>query len=192
MRSITEGINLQVHHKHYVPGKAPWEYAYSDCETLCQGCHAREHGHIRPNTGWDFIGEEDLGDILGTCELCGTSIRYVFEVHHPHWEPMSVGTICCDNLTGTQVATDIMDSRQRYESRLTRFLESPRWQKNGNILQIKQKGIIIQIVPSGAMFKIRMNKHLGRSEYHSIADAKMKAFESIENGKAEKYLESHP
>lgn len=60
-RSELEDIVLQVHHKNYVSGKLPWEYSYKDCETLCKGCHAREHGLICPNFGWEFVGEDDLG-----------------------------------------------------------------------------------------------------------------------------------
>lgn len=101
---------------------------------------------------------------------------------------MSVGTVCCDNLTGTQAATDIIDSKHRYESRLTRFVDSTRWKQEGEILRIKQKGIIVQIVPFETGFKIRMNDHMGKTVYHSLTDAKTKVFESIENGKAEKYL----
>ena len=45
----TPEVTLQVHHKKYEKGKPPWDYPAKDCETLCRGCHAREHGVIRPN-----------------------------------------------------------------------------------------------------------------------------------------------
>ncbi|WP_347257917.1 HNH endonuclease [Methylocaldum sp.] len=190
-RSRSDEVILQVHHKRYVPGKAPWEYAYKDCETLCKGCHGREHGHIRPNTGWHYIAHEDLGDLIGDCDWCHTAIRYVFTVHHPHWEPLAVGTVCCDNLTSTQVATDIMESHKRYASRLNRFLSSPRWKKVGRELVIHQKNnIVVRIVPIGTIFKVKMNQHLGKMEYSSIAEAKAKVFETFENGEAERFLKS--
>jgi 5-methylcytosine-specific restriction endonuclease McrA len=47
----TGEVTLQVHHEVYVAGKAPWEYALSDCLTLCKGCHAKEHGLIKPDRG---------------------------------------------------------------------------------------------------------------------------------------------
>ena len=81
-----------------------------------------------------------------------------------------------------------MDSRQRYESRLARFIDSPRWKQEGKELHIKQKGVVVQVVPIGTQFKVRMNEHLGKSEYKTEAEAKAKAFEALENGKAEKYL----
>jgi len=47
-RGEAEAI-LQVHHEIPVKGKAPWEYALSDCRTLCKGCHAREHNLVEPD-----------------------------------------------------------------------------------------------------------------------------------------------
>jgi len=41
-RDATEVV-LQVHHEIYREDKLPWEYALSDCRTLCKGCHAKEH-----------------------------------------------------------------------------------------------------------------------------------------------------
>jgi hypothetical protein len=35
---------LQVHHKRYVRGRAPWEYEDDELEVLCDNCHAAEHG----------------------------------------------------------------------------------------------------------------------------------------------------
>ena len=79
-------VVLQVHHKEYQSGNPPWGYSTGMCETLCKGCHAREHGEIRPNEGWDLNYQEDLGGLNGECECCGTSIRYVFFIHHKHWK----------------------------------------------------------------------------------------------------------
>jgi hypothetical protein len=33
--------SLQVHHKHYLRGHAPWEYEPDHLLTLCEGCHKR-------------------------------------------------------------------------------------------------------------------------------------------------------
>src|ERR1019366_1190456 len=108
-RSQQDGAIFQLHHLIYISGKKPWEYRYEDCETLCKGCHSAEHGLTRPKTGWSYYGDEDLGDLCGVCDCCGTDIRYVFYVHHPLWEPMGVGTFCCDHLTGTEFASKHME-----------------------------------------------------------------------------------
>ena len=114
-------VILQVHHKKYIKGRLPWEYAPTDCETLCKGCHAREHGEIMPNLGWDLVFQEDLGEISGTCELCGASLRHVFFIQHRSWEPMVVGTNCCDSLTENE-ATKFNKKLERKK----RFVSSTR------------------------------------------------------------------
>ncbi|GAB4036699.1 HNH endonuclease [Spirosoma jeollabukense] len=92
---------LQVHHKHYIPKRLPWEYALSDCITLCKGCHAREHKKIEPATGWVLISVDDLGGLNGTCERsgCGNELRFEHLIYHPNWGYMSVGSSCVENLT---------------------------------------------------------------------------------------------
>jgi hypothetical protein len=35
---------LHVHHKQYLKGKLAWEYARSNFEVLCEGCHSDTHG----------------------------------------------------------------------------------------------------------------------------------------------------
>lgn len=71
-------VVLQVHHKHYVAGRLPWQYSFDECEVLCRGCHGREHGKLRPSFGWTCQGYSDLGDLVGTCDLCGTGL----EIHN--------------------------------------------------------------------------------------------------------------
>ena len=50
----------------------PWGYKYDECEVLCRACPGIEHGVVRPSVGWDCFGNDDLGDLNGNCELCGT------------------------------------------------------------------------------------------------------------------------
>ncbi|MEJ1381357.1 MAG: hypothetical protein RPT95_10385 [Candidatus Sedimenticola sp. (ex Thyasira tokunagai)] len=99
-RGTTE-VTLQVHHEIYVAGKAPWEYALSDCLTLCKGCHAKEHGLIEPDRGWTLLSIDDLGALDGTCERkgCGAGIRYAHLTYHPKWGYMVVGSTCIEHLT---------------------------------------------------------------------------------------------
>lgn len=188
MRGKEHAIVLQVHHKHYVPHRMPWEYNYDDCETLCKGCHGEEHGHVCPKTGWDYLGDDDLGSLCGSCDLCNNDIRYVYFVHHPQWEPMGVGTVCCDNLTGTKEASNLMDARNRLHARAERFINSHRWVTQGTRYSITQKGININIYGSFSGFQIQMNGNSGKQVFQTIELAKKKVFDVIDNGEAEAYL----
>lgn len=183
---------LQVHHKRYEPGRRPWEYPYDACETLCRGCHAVEHGLVAPKFGWSFLGYEDLGDVVGSCDLCGTAIRYVFLVHHAHWPAMEVGEICCDHITSTQVAGNHMESVRRFLDRQKRFVSSCSWKTTPDgALTIKQEGIDLRVEGAGTgQFRLRMNGKVGRKQFVSVEDAKMSAFELIETGVIEKYFQS--
>ena len=183
-RSLETGAILQVHHKQYFRDRAPWDYEYKLCETLCKACHAAEHGLIPPRTGWDFVCEDDLGDLCGTCELCDNDIRYVFHVQHPHWEPMAVGTVCCDNLTGTEIATNL----RKYSDRLTRFIKSKRWSEKDGLYEIHQKGIDIKVQVVNGKYRISMNHKNGKYLYLSLKEAKEKVFKVIDSGEAEKYF----
>lgn len=189
MRSRGDGVVLQVHHKHYHFGRMPWQYAYDECETLCRGCHGAEHGKIMPRRGWNYVGYDDLGDLIGECELCGTALRYLYLVQHPKWPAMEVGTDCCDNLTGSTAASEDLDAHKKRIDRLKRFVSSPRWKRRGpSVLWIKQAGISVAVVGFGATFKIEMNGVQGNGRYASVVDAKIRVFEALESGKAAAYL----
>jgi len=185
-RSLDDGVVLQVHHKKYLKDRAPWEYPFALCETLCKGCHGQEHGVVRPDSGWDYVGEDDLGDLSGTCDRCGTAIRYVFFVQHPRWEPLSVGTVCCDDLTGTETASNI----RKFDERLGRFLQSTRWWQDGADHCITQKKIDVRIKPAPGGFRIQMNGTKGKQIYKSITDAKTRVFKFLESGEADAFFRS--
>lgn len=180
------GAVLQVHHKKYLSGKALWEYPFELCETLCKRCHAEEHGEIRPATGWECVGQDDLGGLYGACDRCGTEIRYVFFVQHPNWEPMSIGTICCDDLTGTKIASD----SRKYDERLARFMKSKRWREEDGHHLIKQKQIEIQIAPVAGGYRIHMNTTKGKKVYPTLDTAKTRVFDFIESGEADSFFAS--
>lgn len=94
-------VVLQTHHTVYKHGLEPWEYPYSDCITLCKGCHAREHNLVEPQSGWILISIDDLGGLDGICERkgCGTEIRYEHLTYHPNWGYKIVGSTCVEHLT---------------------------------------------------------------------------------------------
>ena len=188
-----DGAVLQVHHTIYFPGRMPWDYPPSSCETLCKGCHAEQHGIIKPQTGWELLGWDDAGDLCEHCENCGTEIRYVFRIWHPNWEPLAVGEICCDNLTCPELASNFMESKKRYESRLARFLSSSRWRMHSGIASIRQTKIRVDIHEiSPSQFRIHMNWRAGKRGFETLVDAKKAAFAAISDGSVARYFAKHP
>lgn len=188
-RGPADGAVLQVHHKHYVAGRKPWEYPYEVCEALCKGCHAEEHGKIPPKHGWELHGFSDLGDLSGVCDLCGTAYRYAFMVSHPDWKAMEVGEVCCDHLTSTDAATEFMEERRRRADKKKRFVQSPRWQvsKNG-VHRITQDKIEVEIRQESSGFRLKVAGVRGRHLYERLVEAKARVFDFIESGKATEFV----
>lgn len=190
-RSNSEVI-LQVHHKRYIPGHLPWQYPLEDCETLCKYCHAVKHQIIRPSTGWEFITQEDLGDLNGTCQNCNTTIRHMFLIQHKDWGTMEVGTNCCDKLTDTILASNLVESQTSYLNRKKRFLNSIRWKQDKNIYFISQGSFEIQIQEKDKdIFVLTIHNIQGKNLYYSLNEAKEKAFDVIESNTLLNYLKKH-
>jgi hypothetical protein len=191
-KTESDGIILQVHHLKYRQGVKKWEYSHDECETLCKGCHAGLHGKILPKTGWKFEFEDDLGDLEGECERCGTSIRYAFYISHSLWPRIiQVGTYCCDNLTDTDTASNSMELKNKYMAKLNRFVKSPSWliYPNSDSHSLKRKGKTIVIQKnSNNNYVIKIDNNNGRKYYLSLEEAKKRVFEVLENGEYDKYL----
>lgn len=184
-------VVLQVHHKAYIKGHKPWEYPLKDCETLCKGCHSSRHGITKPQIGWEFIGQDDLGDLNGICENCGASIRHCFFIQHENWGIIEVGTFCCDKLTDTNIASNFLESQTSYKSRKDRFLNSKRWNFEKKKYSIKQSSFEIEITEKKSSFFIKIHNLQSKKEYQSLTDAKSKVFDVIESGEFMEYLSRH-
>ena len=98
---------------------------------------------------------------------------------------MEVGEVCCDNLTSSDYAT----KRMKDAKRRARFVFSSRWStgKSG-APSIIQKGVALSIVPDGPNYKLRMNGTLGKLQFGSVLEAKIKAFDLIDSGAAQEYF----
>lgn len=190
-RRNNKEVVLQVHHKNYIKGRLPWEYPLSECETLCRGCHSSKHGITKPLIGWEFVRQEDLGDLNGTCENCGATIRHSFLIQHENWGTMEVGTFCCDKLTDTTIASNMLESQKSFKSREQRFLNSKRWKLADNKYSISQGSFKVEIVPKGNLFFITIHGQTSKKEYASLEAAKAKVFDVIESGEFFDYLEKH-
>ena len=111
--------NLQIHHHvPYIKNKKPWEYEIAECITLCKGCHAKEHGIIEPNCGWELIEINDLGNKSGECERpnCGQSIRYEHLAYHTQVGYRIIGSTCIEFLTeeDKKISSDILYVHRKY------------------------------------------------------------------------------
>ncbi|RLD55219.1 MAG: hypothetical protein DRJ01_16945 [Bacteroidetes bacterium] len=187
----SEEVTLQVHHKEYIKGKLPWEYGLDKCQTICKGCHAAEHGIIKPKFGWEYVGDDDLEDLIGTCENCGAAIRYVFVVYHKDWGYMDVGTLCCDNLTDTEIASNKRESQQRFKGRKSRFLKSKRWKFSDGKYKIRQSLFDIEIEEVKNYYYLTIHNLKSSRKYESLDEAKSAAFGVIESGELYEYLDKH-
>lgn len=126
---IEPDVILQTHHRIYKPEHEPWEYALSDCMTLCKGCHAREHNLIEPDSGWTLISIEDLGGLEEICERrgCETPIRYKHVIYHPKWGYKSVGSTCIEHLTRKDqfLSQEVL----KIFKKISDFINNSEWEK---------------------------------------------------------------
>jgi len=180
----SDGKVLQVHHLEYIEGHRIWEVPLAYCVTLCKGCHAAEHGIIPPKTGWDYIGREDLEDLVGSCEYCGTSIRYEHEIWHKQWGVMIVGSHCSDQMTGTKKASIAVKRHKEYK-KLKSFLESTRWKPTKKGWRLKRSKFFITCwaaqTDKGLRWKVNITTPdgtpiKGNKEFDNLLDAKEAAF----------------
>lgn len=189
-KSNSDGVILQVHHTIYYKGRKPWQYPTEECETLCKGCHAAEHGIIMPKYDWEFVQMEDLGDLIGECEYCSNSLRYSFTVFHEKWGSLNVGTKCCDNLTDSNLATNDKESLLRYINRKRNFVNSSRWKNIGFTHTIKQALFEITINQVENGFRLTVHNLKSSKNYENLTNAKEKVFDVIENGDLINFCES--
>lgn len=136
-----------------------------------------------PQSGWSSIGQDDLGDLCGECELCGTHFRYAFAVIHPKWGSMVVGIDCCDRLTASDEASQFMEQLAKRRSKLARFIESKRWKAcEDGATTLAQWDSIFVVLRSGAIFTLVVNGQSGHRQFGSLVKARRHLFETIESG----------
>lgn len=203
--------DLQVHHLTYLDGRDAWDYPEELLITYCKRCHAEEHEKIIPSSGWEYIGFDDLGDLIGECEYCNNDIRYEHYIFHPKWGELTVGSQCADNLTHTDAASTIETKRKNYANRMKRFIKSPRWKfvvtQGGPILyKIRQEDFKIEIKDYNEFCTIKISFYhpplqgylwrgkwidlQSKKHYKTLIDAKIKVFDIIESGELDCYIKT--
>ena len=142
-----------------------------------------------PQSGWELVASDDLGDLSGNCELCGTELRYIFAIEHPNWGAMAVGTDCCDRLTMTTEASEYHDRYIKLVDMRKRFVGSSKWKQTpSGSFTIKRAGIAAFIFSNGDKFRVGFDGVEGKVDYDTLLDAKLRIFEFIESGEAATYL----
>lgn len=190
LRKEADGLILHVHHRVYRPGAAPWEYSLGELEVLCAGCHAQEHGVIRPSDGWEVVGYEDLGEVDGECDLCGTAIRHVYAISHPKWHSLEVGSDCCDNLTNTDIASKHEHERRKHLARRRTFIRSPKWTEGMQPGSMRQDGPLwYRLVEHSDGIGISIAGVQGKLRFANAIQAGGWLFEFIESLDGAQYLE---
>ncbi len=185
-----DDVVLQVHHKYYNERLKPWEYPLAAVETLCKGCHAQEHGKVMPSDGWEYVGYDDLGDLCGECELCGTAIRYEHTICHPRWGELHVGCHCADKLTGTEEASEFDFSIKRKQITFEKFCESSNWNHIGNRYSQTFNQFKVTILKKANLFQIIIFIPLPET-YDSLLDAQEAAFDICYNKSIKQFFEQH-
>ena len=138
-----------------------------------------------PHKGWQFRSFEDLGDLVGTCEMCETqSIRYVHYMEHPDYgDVLGVGSVCAGNM-GEDYTTAQERERQAKSkaSRRTRWMQA-QWRESarGNSY-INRKGYNIVVYGSSGRWAYRIQDRQTEQTWSepgfaSEDDAKLAAFE---------------
>ena len=184
-RTEEDGVTLQVHHLIYLANCKPWEYPNYAYITLCSGCHAAEHGHKIPTSGWIYDNEYDYGYYgAEQCQLCGADLRYVHVLHHPNWGSIMVGCECETKLLeGDNTAVERKNEREKFAEKLKRFINSPMWKQKKNGYFYKKDGVIVRIWDNTKYYSITYQYVDDEQQYrlkgffHSLIEAKYRAFE---------------
>ena len=194
-RKEAEGTTLQVHHKYYEQSKSPWEYAPKAFEVLCKACHAKEHGHIMPTDGWEYIDCEDMGEPCVDCEYPNCTydgqLRYVHTVYHPKWGYLNVGCEHANKLTATlQASEKERDAKQKTKD-FDKFLQADKWIHFANryIREYFEFLIIIKYTANDYELSI-YNIPIGNN-HTSLLKAQIEAFNTCYNYSSKAFCEQH-
>lgn len=194
-RKETEGATLQVHHKYYEQNKKPWEYPISACEVLCKACHAKEHGHIMPTDGWEYIDYEDMGEPCVDCEYPNCTyeglLRHVHTVYHPKWGFLNVGCDHADKLTETHQAFEKEREEKRKQKDFNNFLKADKWFYFDNRYVCEYIDFLIIIEHVADYYTLTIyNVQVGNT-YASLDEAQRAAFEKCYNYSSKAFCEQY-
>lgn len=141
-----------------------------------------------PHKGWTCVGMEDLGDLVGVCEMCETTaIRYVHHMEHPDYpDVLGCGCICAGHMAQDKLAAE---SRERVTvnraNRRKHFLDRVTWKisAKGNP-HIKLDGYHVVVYPARSGFNIfitdpRQKTFANKVAYPTMQRAQLAAFDAV-------------
>lgn len=178
---ICEEADLQVHHLYYLMDKMPWEYPPEALTSICKGCHAKEHGHIMPTSGWEYVGYNDLGDFANN--LTSTEIASEYEKERRRFAGRQSRFI------------------QSYKWKVNATKNGGRghflrqdpfnfkiWEHTG-VCTIEVEYLQRNAYPRNDRHWITLPR--GKQRFNSVTDAKAHIFRMLENGELSRYVIKH-
>lgn len=197
-------VRLSVHHLHYHSNKHIWEYTDDYLITLCDGCHCRKHGIKRPTNGWIWQGTEDLGGLLGVCDVCHTALRYEHYIFHPDWGYLTVGAKHAEELTQDSRIKETETELKKNAERLEKYLNSNRWKWFSNGRGCKLNIDYYTIVIWANKYNYRVQFEINDEDWNTktimppcpethqtLEDAKYYALLAVIYGHVRQYVISH-
>ena len=138
-----------------------------------------------PHKGWQCCDFEDLGDLVGTCEMCETqSIRYVHYMEHPNYgDVLGVGSVCAGHMEEDYTAAQERERQAKSKvNRRTRWMQA-QWKESarGN-RYINRNGFNVVLYRRSGRWAYRIEEReagqsWSESGFASEDDAKLAAFE---------------
>lgn len=202
-------VRLSVHHHVYYPEREIWNYPDEYLITLCRDCHAKIHGRAMPSKGWIWVGSDDLGDLIGTCDICPSSIRYEHYLFHENWGYITVGSVCAERLTEIDPILNKEKELRKIANSIKKYMKGEHWRtnKNGHFLDLKGYSISIWDNLYNAKVIIHYYRKIineetgniqkicieikGKNIYKNVDEAKFAILHSIFTGALSEYIKKH-
>ena len=112
-----------------------------------------------PKRGWTCVGTHDLEEPSGTCQMSGTSIRYVHIMTHPQYQrEIEAGCICAGHMEGDINAAVRRDEKMRKKSGVRTRLAARRrnfpnlkgWRETSSgSLRLRKDGFLFRVFRDG-------------------------------------------
>lgn len=84
-----------------------------------------------PKDGWKYLQCDDLGGLIGHCELCGAKLRFQHSLEHENVGLIKIGVECCQRVMTREELDYIRDEDKRIKTEVkTRVNKEKRQRRN--------------------------------------------------------------